>query len=97
MNPFADTHNILSEMTNPVDDIRIIARDIKSIPAMSRELLENAANEYEKLQELFLNVHTQLIETQRKLNASSERVVELDKQTAKVQGYSMTISADIKL
>lgn len=59
------------------DDIRIIAKDCPHLAADQRAILNNAADEYEDLQRKLILLYAQLIETQHKLIAVNDHLLDM--------------------
>ena len=77
--PFQVTHQILTEIPNVVDELRIIAKDGGRLDAPKRELIASAADELETAYKALIQLHAQLIETQRRLIAVNEQLIEARK------------------
>lgn len=59
------------------DDIRIIAKDCHQLGVVQRAILNTAADEYEDLQRKLILTYAQLIETQKKLMAVNDHLIEM--------------------
>lgn len=88
--PFAITAAIISERANAFDDLRIIARDCKSLSVADRALIESAADELETSQRGHLATYTQLLETQQRLIAANEQLIEMRRKQPPAMKWSLS-------
>lgn len=79
---FITTSRILSESANSFDLLRIIAGDDNHLDPADRETMRLAADELESSQRAHYATYLQLIETQAKLIAANERLIEARKGVA---------------
>lgn len=73
--PFAATSEIIAEVSNAFDDVRIIARDRKSLSAADKAHLETAADELETSQKTCVALYMQLLEANQKLIAVNDQLI----------------------
>jgi len=74
--PFTATARIIGEVSNGFDNLRIIAKDVPGLSAEDRRTIREAADELEASQRAHLLTYAQLIETQAKLAAVNECLIE---------------------
>ena len=73
--PFLTISRVLGEPVNGFDDLRIIARDSRSLSATERGLIEAAADELEFSQRAHMATLAQLLEAQQRLIAVNDRLI----------------------
>jgi hypothetical protein len=78
--PFTAVARILNEAANGSDTLRIIAKDGAGLSAEDRRNIRAAADELETAQRAHLLTYTQLIETQQKLTAANEALIEANQK-----------------
>ena len=88
--PFTTTSAILSERSNTFDDLRIIASDYDELSVADKTKIEGAADELETLQRGYALVYAQLIETQQKLIAANDRLIELHRKQPPQAKWSLS-------
>ena len=92
---FAITSKILNERSDASDLVRIIAKD-GHLNKEERATLNQCADDFEATQKSLVNVYALLVETQQRLIALNERMLEADKMVAKTfPGLQMTISGPL--
>lgn len=92
MNPFAEIQALISDVTNSVEVVRIIARDARGIAKTDRVALAAAADEMEMLQRENAWLHGHLFECRQQAAAISDQRAALEKKLIGV-GQFPTISA----
>lgn len=90
--PFQTVNRVLNEPSNGFDDLRIIARDQKSLTSQERQLIKDAADELETSQKTLIQIYSQLVETQQKLIAVNDQMIAIrGNKLAHFPGLKMTI------
>jgi hypothetical protein len=84
--PFATMNAIINEPSNPVDELRIIAKDGGRLTELDRAALRRAADEFDHVQRALVQCYSELVETKQHLEAATDRLT-------KVQGFNTLTTA----
>ena len=79
MNAFEQVNQIVSMRSDAFDELRIVAKDAKSLSVSEREVITRAADELEMMTRLLLVTNAALIESQQMRIATNEQLVEARK------------------
>ena len=77
--PFQITHQILTEIPNVVDELRIIAKDAK-LTAVDRDAVMRGSDELELAQRTVALLYAELIEARQQLDATRQRISSVSSQ-----------------
>lgn len=86
--PFVATSRILAENANSFDELRIIAGENNKLPPADRATIRRAADDLESSYRALGLTHLQLIETQQRLIAVNDQLIQARKATLPAQPRS---------
>lgn len=85
--PFATTSRILAESSNAFDELRIIAGENNKLPPADRAIIRRAADDLESSYRALGLTHLQLIETQQRLIAVNDQLIQARKAALPAQPH----------
>jgi hypothetical protein len=95
--PFATLNAIIGEPTNPVDELRIIAKDGGRLTEMDRDALRRGADEFENMQRALTHCYAEVLELRQKAQALTDRLNGMQQFSTLVTAINGTLSNSVQV